>query len=82
VFYILFAVWYNANLFQKGGNIPRRKDKEPSTMVSSGIRMPAQLMDDLNRTADTKGITRSALIVQILTKATKAKTTKSREEGQ
>ena len=37
-------------------------------------------MDDLNRTADTKGITRSALIVQILTKATKAKTTKSRED--
>jgi len=61
--------------------MPRRKDKEPSTMVSSGIRMPAQLMDELNRTADTKGITRSALIVQILTKATKAKTTKSREEG-
>jgi hypothetical protein len=80
VFYILFAVWYNANLFQKGGNMPRRKDKEPSTMVSSGIRMPAQLMDDLNRTADTKGISRSALIVQILTKATKAKTTKSRED--
>jgi len=45
--------------------MPRRKDKEPSTMVSSGIRMPAQLMDELNRTADTKGITRSALIVQI-----------------
>jgi metal-responsive CopG/Arc/MetJ family transcriptional regulator len=49
-------------------------------MVSTGIRMPAQLVDDLNRTADTKGITRSALIVQILTKATKAKTTKSRED--
>jgi len=60
--------------------MPRRKDKEPSTMVSSGIRMPAQLMDDLNRTADTKGISRSALIVQILTKATKTKTTKSRGE--
>ncbi len=81
MFCFLFALWYNANLFQKGGNMPRRKDKEPSTMVSSGIRMPAQLMDELNRTADTKGITRSALIVQILTKATKAKTTKSREEG-
>jgi hypothetical protein len=80
VFCFIFAVWYNANLFQKGGNMPRRKDKEPSTMVSSGIRMPAQLMDELNRTADTKGITRSALIVQILTKATKAKTTKSRED--
>jgi metal-responsive CopG/Arc/MetJ family transcriptional regulator len=50
-------------------------------MVSTGIRMPAQLMDDLNRNADTKGITRSALIVQILTKAIKAKTTKSREDG-
>ena len=60
--------------------MPRRKDKEPSTMVSSGIRMPAQLMDDLNRSADTKGITRSALIVQILTKATKPKT-KSRGEA-
>lgn len=62
--------------------MPRRKDKEPSTMVSTGIRMPAQLLDNLNSTADTKGITRSALIVQILTKATKAKTTKSREQGQ
>jgi metal-responsive CopG/Arc/MetJ family transcriptional regulator len=60
--------------------MPRRKDKEPSTMVSTGIRMPAQLLDNLNSTADTKGITRSALIVQILTKATKAKTTKSRED--
>jgi len=60
--------------------MPRRKVKEPSTMICSGIRMPAQLMDDLNRTADAKGISRSALIVQILTKATKTK--KSREEGQ
>jgi len=60
--------------------MPRRKDKKPSTMVSTGIRMPAQLLDNLNSTADTKGITRSALIVQILTKATKAKTTKSRED--
>jgi metal-responsive CopG/Arc/MetJ family transcriptional regulator len=60
--------------------MPRRKDKEPSTMVSTGIRMPAQLLDNLNSTADTKGITRSALIVQILTKATKARTTKSRED--
>jgi len=58
--------------------MPRRKDKEPSTMVSSGIRMPAQLMDELNRTADAKGLTRSALIVLLLTKATKSK--KSREE--
>ena len=58
--------------------MPRRKDKEPSTMVSSGIRMPAQLMDELNRTADAKGLTRSALIVLLLTKATKTK--KSREE--
>jgi hypothetical protein len=65
---------------KKGDNMPRRKDKEPSTMVSTGIRMPAQLLDNLNSTADTKGITRSALIVQILTKATKAKTTKSRED--
>jgi hypothetical protein len=80
VFCFLFALWYNANLFQKGGDMPRRKDKEPSTMVSTGIRMPAQLLDNLNSTADTKGITRSALIVQILTKATKAKTTKSRED--
>lgn len=60
--------------------MPRRKDKEPSTMVSSGIRMPAQLMDELNRTADAKGLTRSALIVLLLTKATKTK--KSREESQ
>ena len=59
--------------------MPRRKDKEPSTMVSTGIRMPAQLLDNLNSTADTKGITRSALIVQILTKATKAKKSRGDE---
>jgi metal-responsive CopG/Arc/MetJ family transcriptional regulator len=48
-------------------------------MVSTGIRMPAQLLDNLNSTADTKGITRSALIVQILTKATKAKKSRGDE---
>jgi hypothetical protein len=64
---------------KKEATMPRRKDKEPSTMVSSGIRMPAQLMDDLNRTADTKGISRSALIVQILTKATKTKKSRGDE---
>jgi hypothetical protein len=38
------------------------------------------LLDALSTYADTKGMSRNALIVQILTKATKAKTTKSRED--
>ena len=61
--------------------MPRRKDKEPSTMVSTGMRCSPELLDALNIHADSKGMSRNALIVQILTKATKAKTTKSREDG-
>ena len=61
--------------------MPRRKDKEPSTMVSTGMRVPPELLDALNIHADNKGMSRNALIVQILTKATKTKTTKSREDG-
>jgi len=40
----------------------------------------ADTVKELNRNADSKGITRNALITQILAKATK--TTKSREEAQ
>jgi len=58
--------------------MPRRKDKEPSTMISTGMRCSPELLDALSTYADTKGISRNALIVQILTKATKTKTTKSR----
>ena len=58
--------------------MPRRKDKEPSTMICTGMRCSPELLDALSTYADTKGISRNALIVQILTKATKAKTTKSR----
>ena len=58
--------------------MPRRKDKEPSTMVSTGMRCSPELLDALNTHADSKGMSRNALIVQILTKATKAK--KSRED--
>ena len=61
--------------------MPRRKDKEPSTMVCTGMRVPSELLDALSTHADTKGLSRNALIVQILTKATKAKTTKSRGEA-
>jgi predicted HicB family RNase H-like nuclease len=61
--------------------MPRRKDKEPSTMICTGMRCSPELLDALSTYADTKGMSRNALIVQILTKATKAKTTKSREDG-
>lgn len=53
--------------------MPRRKDKEPSTSVNSGIRVPADLLDTLTRAADAKGVSRNALIVAMLTKATKTK---------
>jgi hypothetical protein len=51
-------------------------------MISTGMRCSPELLDALSTYADTKGMSRNALIVQILTKATKAKTTKSREQGQ
>ena len=50
-------------------------------MVSTGMRCSPELLDALNIHADNKGMSRNALIVQILTKATKTKTTKSREDG-
>lgn len=59
--------------------MPRRKDKQPSTSVNSGIRVPSELLDTLTRVADTKGVSRNALIVALLTKATK---TTKRKEGE
>ncbi len=60
--------------------MPRRKDKQPSTMVNTGMRIPTELLDTLTTTADCKGVSRNALIIQILTKATRTKTLKSRSE--
>ncbi len=51
--------------------MPPRKDKEKAEMVNSGIYLPAPLVHALNRMADRKGVTRNALIAQLLTKAAK-----------
>ncbi len=48
-------------------------------MKNISVHIYADTVEELNRVADTKGMTRNALIVQLLAKATK--TTKSREEG-
>jgi hypothetical protein len=49
-------------------------------MVNVSVHIFEDTVKALNSAADAKGMTRNALIVQILAKATK--TTKSREEGQ
>ena len=58
-----------------------RKDQERVPMQKFSVNIAEETVKALNEAADAKGITRSTLIVQILTKATKAKTTKSREDG-
>ena len=57
-----------------------RKDQIRVPMQKFSVNIAEETVKALNDAADAKGITRSTLIVQILTKATKAKTTKSREE--
>jgi hypothetical protein len=60
--------------------MPRlRKDQTPRPMTKFTVYVYADTVEELNRTADAKGMTRNALIVQLLAKATK--TTKSREDG-
>jgi hypothetical protein len=59
--------------------MPRlRKDQTQRPMTKFTVYVYADTVEELNRTADAKGMTRNALIVQLLAKATK--TTKSREE--
>jgi metal-responsive CopG/Arc/MetJ family transcriptional regulator len=40
-------------------------------MVNTGLYLPQALIDALNRMADKKGMSRNALITQLLTKAAK-----------
>ena len=57
--------------------MPRlRKDQSARPMEKFTVYVYADTVKELNRNADSKGITRNALITQILAKATK--TTKSR----
>jgi metal-responsive CopG/Arc/MetJ family transcriptional regulator len=55
-----------------------RKDQVRTPMHKFSVNLPDETVKALNATADAKGLTRSALITQILIKATKTK--KSREE--
>lgn len=48
-------------------------------MTKFTVYVYTDTVEELNRVADAKGMTRNALIVQMLAKATK--TTKSREDG-
>ena len=57
-----------------------RKDQAPRPMVNVSVHIFEDTVKALNSAADAKGMTRNALIVQILAKATK--TTKSRENEQ
>jgi hypothetical protein len=55
--------------------MPRlRKDQAPAGEKDRfSVLAPVEVIEALNRMADIKGITRNALIVQLLSKATKAK---------
>ena len=55
-----------------------RKDQVRIPSQKFSINLPDDTVKALNASADAKGLTRSALIAQILTKATKTK--KSRED--
>jgi len=60
--------------------MPRlRKDQTPRQMAKFTVYVYADTVEELNRTADAKGVTRNQLVTQLLAKATK--TTKSREES-
>ena len=56
-----------------------RKDQITRPMVNVSVHIYEDTVKALNSVADAKGLTRNALIVQLLAKATK--TTKSREDG-
>ncbi len=51
--------------------MPPRRDKDKVDMANTGIYLPSALMAALSRMADRKGVTRNALIAQLLTKAAK-----------
>jgi hypothetical protein len=51
--------------------MPQRSDKTTASMVNTGLYLPQALIDALNRMADKKGMSRNALITQLLTKAAK-----------
>lgn len=51
--------------------MPPRRDKDKVDMANTGIYLPSTLMAALSRMADRKGMTRNALISQLLTKAAK-----------
>ena len=51
--------------------MPPRSDKTTANMVNTGIYLPHALMSALSRMADKKGMSRNALIAQLLTKAAK-----------
>jgi len=57
-----------------------RKDQVRIPMTKFSVNFPDDLVKTLNSAADAKGLTRSALITQILVKAMKTK--KSRENEQ
>jgi predicted HicB family RNase H-like nuclease len=52
--------------------MPRlRKDQKPSEKDRFSVLVSIELVDALNRMADAKGVSRNALIAQLLTKAAK-----------
>ena len=57
-----------------GGYMPRlRKDQLMTDKDRFTVLAPVEIIEALNQLADAKGMTRNALVVQVLAKATKAK---------
>ena len=77
VFILCYTVNYS---HKKGKHVPRlRADQQTRPMKKFTVYVYAETVEELNRTADAKGITRNALITQLLAKATK---TTKRKEGE
>jgi hypothetical protein len=54
--------------------MPRlRKDQFTTEKERFTVLAPVDVIEALNQLADAKGVTRNALVVQVLSKATKAK---------
>ena len=56
-----------------------RKDQVRTPTHKFSVNLPDETVKALNATADAKGLTRSALITQILIKATKTKKSRGDE---
>ena len=64
-----------------GGHMPRlRKDQATTAKDRFSVLAPVEVIEALNELADAKGMTRNALVVLLLSKATKPRKAKAKGE--